>query len=529
MDFRFDAQEPVRVWYYFGQLSRIPRGSRNTAQVSDYCVSFAKEHGLKYRQDALGNVIIWKAASIGRESEPAVILQGHLDMVAEKCEGSAHDFFKDPLELKREGDMIYAQDTTLGGDDGIAIAYSMAILEDDTLSHPALVAVFTVDEEIGLLGAAALDMEDIDAKYVLNMDSETEGELIAGCAGGMTSTTTLELCTVSARQALGLCASHAEPENSASDMPAAILEISVTGLAGGHSGTEIQKEHCNAAKLFGRVLNDILREVNVCLIDAHFGQKDNAIPCFGSAHILAAAADIPAIQRTVAETERRAAKEHAVSDPHLAVRVCKAGDCSDKCGLPDSCAAEDNVGPGNQNKMPEKITAATPEDTRKVASYLMLAPNGILYWHPTIPGLVETSLNLGIFDVQNSVMTAGYSVRSSVASRKHLLGEMLRTLADTVGADYSEAGDYPGWEYREDSVLRPAMVQIYQELFGEKPEVCTIHAGLECGYFMGKKPDLDIVSFGPNIYDIHTAKERISISSVERGYRYVRKILETTL
>ncbi|MBE5921796.1 MAG: aminoacyl-histidine dipeptidase [Lachnospiraceae bacterium] len=481
MKFDYNKLAPQRVWYYFQELSNIPRGSGNMKAISDYCMEFAKKNGLKARQDALGNVVIWKNGSAGREQENAVILQGHLDMVAEKTKDSAHDFEKDSLDLQIEGDLVYAKDTTLGGDDGIAIAYSMAILEDDTLSHPPIEAIFTVDEEIGLLGAAALDMSDLKGKYVLNMDSEEEGILLTGCAGGVSSMCELP---VSREVKEGL-----------------VVNVDISGLLGGHSGVEIQKEHCNAAKLFGRLLATYLEKTEVYLIDAEIGQKDNAIPRIGFAKILIHENDYSLIESITAEIETQAKKEYYVADPGVKITVTKAA--------------------------AERTHVVCEEDTKRISLFLVVAPNGIYHWHPTIPGLVETSLNLGTFRVDNDKMHAGFSVRSSVESRKQELAQRVRVLIEALGGSYAGLGDYPGWEYKEDSKLRPLMVDLYKKLYGEEPVVQTIHAGLECGYLMSKKPELDIVSFGPNICDIHTTEERISVSSVERTYKYVVEILNS--
>lgn len=489
MVFDGTVSQTDRVWYYFSELSKIPRGSGNTKRVSDYCVSFAREHGLYVRQDEWNNVIIKKKGSPGRENQKGVILQGHLDMVTEKTKDSRHDFTKDPLKLRREGDFLFAEDTTLGGDDGIAIAYSLALLEDEHLSHPPLEAVFTVDEEIGLLGAAALDLYDLEGSYLLNIDSEEEGMILTGCAGGMTSICSIPL-PIERRKGV-------------------ILEVEISGLQGGHSGTEIQKEHCNGAKLFGRLLAAWLATEKVYLIEAAIGQKDNAIPRMGTARILAEPEAVDSLVRTAEELQEQARKEYYRADPDLTV-VVKEPEGDPAVGLR---GAEDH----------EVITL---EGTKKAAAFLCLAPNGVFHWHPTIPGLVETSLNLGIFSVEGGNLTGSFSVRSSVESRKMELGEQIRLLTELLGGSYEEKGCYPGWEYKEQSALRSLMVEIFEEKYGRLPGIQTIHAGLECGYWSEKRPELDIVSFGPNIYDIHTTEEKLSISSAERVYDYIVEILK---
>ena len=472
--------QPERVFYYFEELTKIPHGSGNTKEISDYLAAFAAEHGLAWEQDASNNIIIRKAASAGYENAPTVILQGHCDMVCEKKPGSAHDFSKDPLKLGVDGDEIYAEDTTLGGDDGIAVAYMMAILEDDTLAHPALEAVVTTDEEIGLLGAAALDTSSLKGKMLLNLDSEEEGILTVSCAGGMTSVMKLPVRR--------------------DEVAGVQYRVEITGLVGGHSGAEIDKNRSNANILMGRLLHGLNLRMDYALAELEGGSKDNAITRNCAAEIVIDGAEESVMQEYLQELQGQLRGEYRGSDDGITINVQKMG----------SGAAP----------------ALNPASMQKVLFFLMNLPNGVQKMSAQIPGLVETSLNLGILKLEPDCLTAVSSVRSSVGSAKDALGERLEYLTEFLGGEYHAEGAYPAWEYRADTPLQKLAVSAYEELFGKTPKVEAIHAGLECGLFYEKIPGLDSISFGPDMKDIHTTEERLSISSTERTYRYLLKILE---
>ena len=420
-------------------------------------------------------MVIWKPASPGYEGHPAVVLQGHLDMVCVKDAGTAHDFEKDPLDLVVEGDWVRARGTTLGGDNGIAVAIILALLDDETAVHPPIEAVLTVDEEIGLLGANGLDCSDLAGRKLINIDSEDEGVLTVSCAGG-------SRCDI--RQEFPL-----------EEAEGAVCTLTVSGGQGGHSGIEIHKGLANASKLLGACLKDM---PGIRLISLAGGAQDNAIPKEAEAVFLAEApASLEAV-RARFEAETRAA--FAEKEPGLNFTLAS---------IP-----------------PERRRALSGEDTRKAVSLLNDYPNGVQAMSADIPGLVQTSLNLGILRLEEGRMELSSSVRSSVAAEKDALCARLETLAAQYGGSFSQRGAYPPWEYRKDSPLRDTMTRVYRELSGREMQVEAIHAGLECGLFSGKMPGLDAVSIGPDLRDVHSARERMSVSSGARTWTYLRKVLE---
>ena len=472
--------QPERVFYYFEEITKIPHGSGNTKQISDYLVGFARAHGLKYIQDESNNVIIFKDASKGYEKAPCVILQGHMDMVCEKTPESSHDFTKDPLELVVEGDYVSAKDTTLGGDDGIAVAYALALLEDDSLCHPALEVLITVDEEIGLLGAAALDTTPLKGRYLINLDSEEEGYLWVGCAGGLTAQTNIPV-------------KYQEADGRK-------YEITVSGLLGGHSGSEIDKNRANATLLLGRFLFEAREKGPYVLAEIEGGQKDNAIPRTARALILTDEETGAEIQKFAGEFTRNLQKEYTGSDDGITVTAEARGT--------------------------GKEPVLHPVSLEKVLFFLIHYPNGIQKMCGYMEGLVETSCNLGITRLTPEGLACSASVRSSVATEKKALADKIAYLTEFLGGEYKAEGDYPSWEYKQDSRLRPYMVDVYEKLFHVKPQVRVIHAGLECGLFYEKIPGLDCVSLGPDMKDIHTTEEQLSISSVQKVWEYLLEVLK---
>lgn len=478
-----DNLKPAEVFYYFEKICSIPHGSTNTKQLSDYLVSFAKEHKLWYRQDECNNVIIKKPGTVGYENAKPVIIQGHIDMVCEKESDCDIDFATEGLRLCEDGEFVFAEGTTLGGDDGIAVAFAMAILADEgNISHPPVEAVFTVDEEIGLLGAAYLDCSDLEGKYFLNLDSEEEGHLLVSCAGGATANIYIPFAYDN-----GVGYDHA-------------IEVAVLGATGGHSGVEIIKQGANASKVLGRVLNEISKSVEFRLVSITGGQKDNAIPRDTSV-VLAATSkqDIQKITDIAEQFNHIIHKEFDKTDADIKV-------------IAKSC---ERIG-----------MCVTKEVTTRFVQTLMLVPNGIIRMSNDIEGLVQTSLNLGILEMTDKDIHFGFSVRSSVGTEKDMLLENLLTVANVVGARFEIVGAYPAWEYKKDSHLRDVMIETYKELYKEEPSVEAIHAGLECGLFSDKIAELDCVSFGPWIYDIHTPKERLMIASVARTWEYTLAVLK---
>ena len=471
--------QPKRVFYYFEEITKIPHGSGNTKQISDYLVNFAKEHRLRFIQDDSNNVIIFKEASKGYEKAPTVMIQGHMDMVCEKKPESSHDFTKDPLKLRVEGDYVSATDTTLGGDDGIAVADALALLEDGDLKHPALEVVITVDEEIGLLGAAAMDTAPLKAEYLINLDSEEEGYFCAGCAGGMTA---------------------------AAELPVRYQEytdkkwrITVSGLAGGHSGMEIDKNRANAALLLARFLYEVREKAEYALAELEGGQKDNAIPRKAEALVLADEADGKALCAYAEAFTQNLRKEYTGSDEGITVTVEEAGEGTEP--------------------------VLHPVSQEKVLFFLMNYPNGIQKKCGFIDNLVETSCNLGITSLTPAALCCSASVRSSVGTAKKALADRIAYLTEFLGGTFTVEGEYPSWEYKQDSRLRPLMVEVYREMYKAEPEVQVIHAGLECGLFYEKMPGLDCLSLGPDMKDIHTFEEKLSVSSVKRVWEYLLEVL----
>lgn len=473
--------EPKRVFYYFEEISKIPHGSKNTKEISNYLVSFAKEHQLRYVQDEYGNIVIYKAASAGYEKLPAVILQGHMDMVCEKEAGSNHDFEKDPLRLKIEDGFVTAEGTTLGADDGIAVAYALALLETDSYAHPALEVVITVDEEVGLLGAQNLDASCLSGKYLINLDSDEEGILLTGCAGGVSAISSIP---VKYRNASGC-----------------LYEVKIHGLQGGHSGMEIGKNRANANILMGRFLYGLKEQLPYELAELEGGQKDNVIPRECSCALLIQPEDTEILKDYACRLTAELRKEYSGSDAGISVSV--------------------------EFQEETQIGVLHPVSQEKVLFYLMNVPNGVQKMSGNIPGLVETSTNLGAARLEDEVFYASCGVRSSVNSAKYAVSDKIEYLTEFLGGDYKKEGEYPAWEYREQSPLREHMIEVYQDMYQKAPRVEAVHAGLECGLFYEKIPGLDCVSTGPNLWDIHTPQEKMEIASVRRVWEYLIQVLAT--
>ncbi len=474
---------PEKVFEYFKALSDIPRGSGNTKAVSDYCADFARARGLFYRQDEADNIVIVKEASDGYETAPTVMLQGHLDMVCGKEAGVRHDFERDPIRLAADGDYICAEGTTLGGDDGIAVAYALAILDSDEIAHPRLECVFTSDEEIGMLGANALDMDGLRARYLLNLDSEEEGSFLAGCAGGVRYDVELPLLW-----------------KVAGGVP---VRIQLIGLTGGHSGVDIHRGRANANLLMGRLLWELSQELpDMRLLSARGGSQDNAIPRNSELHLLVKRQDLDCLKSKVKEWEDIFCSEYRVTDPELRLLL-------------------------EADEKETSLPAVIPEDMERICFFLLNTPNGVQAMSQELPELVETSLNLGILSLtETDGFSASYLVRSSSSSRKRALCQRLELFIKFSGGFFHTSGDYPEWEFRPESPLRRLLCRVYKEQYGKEARVETIHAGVECGLFFAGIPGIDAVSMGPDILDIHTPKERLSISSVDRVWKFLIEVLK---
>ncbi len=473
--------EPQSVFHYFEEITKIPHGSGNVEQISDFLAAFAEERGLFHIQDAWNNVIIVKEATPGYEKEPAVILQGHMDMVAVKKPDCDIDMKKDGLRVAVDGDKIYAEGTSLGGDDGIAVAYALALLDSDSISHPKLEVIITVDEEVGMDGAREIDLSMLTGNRMVNLDSEEEGIFLTSCAGGARVKCDLKLET--------------------QKLDGLTYEVAVSGLLGGHSGGEIDKERGNSNCLFGRLLRRLCEKMPVGLAELKGGLADNAIPRETVGLLVIDKADSEKFASVLDTVEKEIQSELSSKDPDVFIKATEKESVAVEC--------------------------TTAESTRKAADFLSAVPNGVQAMSADMPGLVETSLNLGILEYAGGELRAEFSVRSSVESAKNALIGKLFALTELAGGSNTVTGDYPGWKFRKDSPLREKMVRLYEEMYGKAPKVEAIHAGLECGILGSKISDLDCVSMGPDMRDIHTTEETLSISSTRRVWEYLVRLLET--
>lgn len=473
--------EPQNVFYYFEEICKIPHGSGNTRQISDYLKAFADEHGLYCRQDELNNIIMIKEASKGYEDHEPVLLQGHMDMVAVKDADCTIDMTKDGLQLEILGDRLTAKGTSLGGDDGIAVAFALALLAGDQYHHPRIELILTVDEEVGMEGATGLTVDDLTAKRMINLDQEEEKIFITGCAGG---------ARIDIRK-----------KTETEQVKGVLCKLKISGLQGGHSGQEINKERGNAICLMGRLLAALQEKTPVYLKEVSGGTADNAIPNEVCAEIV------------VTEwTEDVAA---FMEEQFCGIKAEFAGkEDGLKCEL--QVGAEDAL-----------IEVCNRKDSEQWIHLLNVIPHGVIANSVKMKGLVETSLNPGILNVSAVEGMVSTSVRSSNAAAKEALINQLKSLAALCDATVGIRGDYPGWDYDPDSPLREKMVTIYEEMYGVKPQIEAIHAGLECGIFQSKIPGLDCVSIGPDMQDIHTTRETLSIPSVQRVWKFLLKVLES--
>ena len=475
---RLAGLEPKAVFSYFEKICSIPHGSGNTKQISDYLVSFAKDHGLRYIQDELNNVIIFGDGTCGYEDHPPVILQGHMDMVCEKDPDCPINMETEGLDVTHDGTYVFARGTSLGGDDGVMVAFGLALLADPTIPHPPLEVIFTVDEETGLDGATGIDLSMLKGKMMLNLDSEEEGVFTVSCAGGCRSTITMP---VERKLFMGPC-----------------VKLTVEGLRGGHSGTQIKFPYANANKVMGLLLKRVQELMPLALTSLEGGAKDNAIPRFASANMVLLGMNIERVNEVCAALEAEIKEQYDEPDVKI------FGDDIEAMGG----------------------LALTLESSKKVVELLNAVPNGIMAWSKDIEDLVQTSLNLGVVTLKNDDISLTFAVRSSVNQEKVVLLDGLRSIANQFEAGYSERGVYPAWEYRKDSALRDTMIRVYKEVYGKDPVVIAIHAGLECGILGEKIPGLDCVSIGPNAIDIHTNREKLDIASAKRTWEFLLEVLK---
>lgn len=474
--------EPRAVWKHFDEILKIPRGSGNEQGMREYVIRIAKQHNLQHRQDKTGNVVVTKPGTPGRADKPTVVLQSHLDMVNEKNSDVAHDFDKDPLQPRLEGEYLKATGTTLGSDNGIGVASALALMETKEVKHGPLELLFTVDEETGLTGASNLANDLLAGRTLINLDTEEEGALYVGCAGGAGSEIFLPL-----------------KENPALKEHVA-LQLKLTGLRGGHSGVDIHLQRGNANKLLARVLYRVglAAKIKFRLAAFHGGNKHNAIPREASALVLVPERAQKKFQQAVQQQFGELRAEYATSDPNFNLTIERTK---------------------SKNAWGRKTTAA-------VLGLLHALPHGVVMMSNDIPGLVETSTNLAVVEVKKKKLHVHCSTRSSVTSALQGVRDQIRALAEAFGAEVEEQAGYPGWKPNLQSQVLQVARQVHQELFGKDPAIKAIHAGLECGIIGEKYPGMDMVSLGPQIEFPHSPDERVKISSVGNYYKLLVGTLE---
>ncbi len=464
--------EPRDVFGYFHDLCQIPHGSGNTRAISEYCMNFAKKHGLYAERDDLNNVLIRKPASKGYETKPGIVLQGHLDMVCEKTADTEKDFLTEGIDTDTDGEYVFAHGTTLGGDDGIAVAMALAALVDDTLPHPELEAIFTTDEETGMNGAKAFDISRLHGNRIINIDSENEGVITAGCAGGLRMKCTFPL-------------EYAECTGET-------VTVQVAGLLGGHSGVDINRGRANALKILAR----LLAAIGGNIADISGGTKDNVIPASAQATVTVPSADDAATK--IAELSAQISAEYSVTDPDIRITCEKTKDAA------------------------QTMDAVTSE---KIIAFLTIVPNGVQRMEQAAPDQVETSLNLASAHIIDGKLEVMFSLRSSRGSSKTELARTVRAAVKALGGECTDGSEYPAWEYNPNSKLLQTCREVYKKMYKKDMKVEIIHAGLECGLFTAKREGIECVSIGPDMFDIHTPKERLNIASVGRVYEYVKAII----
>ncbi len=473
-----DGLNPELVFKYFEEICQIPHGSGNEKAISDYLKRFGENLGLETIQDESLNIIIKKPATPGYENCPGVILQGHMDMVCEKNKDTNHNFETDPLKLRVDGDFIYASGTTLGADNGIAVAMGMAVLSSDNLAHPALEVLITTDEEAGMSGAMALDGSNLSGEYIINLDSEEEGYLLVSCAGGVTATSSLN------------------SQYTAIDTNKQALLVEIKGLLGGHSGMDIIKQRANSNILMGRLLNLLCVDFELASVSG--GSKNNAIPREAEAIIVVDKANVEKAKRCIEEINDLFKNEFSTFDPNLSI-IC------------------------SETVVDKVFTCDTKNNVIKL---LNLIPNGIQTMSMDIAGLVQSSTNLGVVSTTDNEVNFECAVRSSVSTLKEDITNKMELLVTNLGGKLVLESDYPAWEYVRDSKLENICIDVYEKLTGKKPIIMAIHAGLECGLLLDKLPHAQAISLGPDMFEVHTPNEHLSISSTKNTWEYLVEILK---
>ena len=468
--------ESKEVFKWFEKISKIPRESGHEKEISDFLVAFAKERNFEVYRDSANNIIIKKRGTYEYENKNAVIIQGHMDMVCEKTKDSKHDFSKDAIELIIEGDILRANDTTLGGDDGIAIAMGLALLDSKNIPHPPIEFLATTSEETGMDGALAITGEYFKGKTLINIDSEEEGIFLVSCAGGLNTLTEFEI----RREKL--------KENFES------LKIEISGLKGGHSGIEIHKQRANAIKILGRLLYAVKNDI--CLSFIEGGTKHNAIAKNSEAIITTKDAD--KVKNILEELSEKIKNEYKTEDSQMQIKIEKCEDVKE---------------------------FITKEISDNIIDFMNLAPNGVLYMSREINGLVQTSANNGVLKEENGKLIFTISIRSSLESSTEEIASIVEIASKRTGAKFEKVNWYPAWEYDKNSKIKDIALSVYKKITGNDAKIEAIHAGLECGILKRVLPEVDMISLGPNLYDVHTPSEHLSISSVDRTWKFLKELI----
>lgn len=471
----FEELEPRDVLHWFEEISNIPRGSKNEKEISEYMLNFAKERGLYAKRDEVYNVIIKKPATKGLEDGPTIILQGHMDMVCVKTENSKHDFLKDPLKLKVDDGWIRADNTTLGADNGIAVAYCLALLDSKDIPHSNLEILFTTMEELGMGGASKVDGSDLEGKYLINMDGELEGDLLVGCAGAVTMTSTKKITFVKPSLSDHYC-------------------MRIYGLKGGHSGMQIENFRSNSIKFVARLLHN-LKNVEIAYVDA--GYKRNAIPSYAKVYFYTDENSIDEIKKRARVLEF----EHRKTDPLMKIDIEKEEEVFDMVW-------------SEKSKL-------------DVLNCLISVPDQVIYMDPEFKGLVQTSISNGVLRQTDDEISLVALLRSTVQSCLDEYRISYETIVNAFGFTLTDDGGYPVWEHDENSTLKNIAVDVYKKIYYANPTVHTIHCGLECGILKKHLPNVDMISFGPTMHDVHTPNERLSIDSVRRVWIFLKELVTT--
>ena len=470
--------ELEQIIAYFKELSSVPRQSGDEKAASDFLVRFAKELGLYVKQDETYNVIVKKPGTEGREEEEPIIIQGHLDMVYVVADDAEH-VYENGIQVKDDGEFLSAEGTSLGADNGIAISYAMMLMATKDVSHPPLEFIFTAQEEIGLIGAANLDVSELSGKRIMNLDSEEEGTFCTGCAGGV-------------RSSIHIPVVREKKENLEK------LNVTIRGLKGGHSGMEIHLERGNAIQLVGRILT-VLNEAGVKIGKVEATGKSNAISSGANMVLYVEKEQKEEIVAKLQKLELEFQNELSASD-YVEIQIEEGGEEAE-------CAV---------------FTAETANTLRGI---LVLLPQGVMNMSMAVPGLVETSINTGNMEEVDGEIILDSALRSSVETEKNYIREKVQTIVDVYGVTCEWSGEYPGWQYQEVSPLREKAVQAYKDVFGKEPKVEAIHAGLECGYWTAKIPNADLLSMGPSMYDVHSPREKVSKQSIANVWELIKEIL----